>query len=109
TRDRRLAPGGGLQRVAQILWDVLQRPDVQVRRRVLHGVLQLGDCVDAHAFAFSAAARPARRPKTTHSSSELPIMRLRPCVPPAIAWRTTSGGRSEAVNASPSAFRRTAP
>ena len=28
---------------------------------------------------------PARRPKTTHSSSELPIMRFRPCVPPAIS------------------------
>ena len=38
----------------------------------------------AHA-AFSAAALPARRPNTVHSSSELPIMRLRPCVPPAIS------------------------
>ena len=38
-----------------------------------------------HARAFSAAAAPARRPKTTHSSSELPIIRLRPCVPPAIS------------------------
>ena len=34
---------------------------------------------------FLAAALPARRPKTTHSSNELPIMRLRPCVPPAIS------------------------
>src|SRR4029079_9031246 len=39
----------------------------------------------AHARALSAAALPARRPKTTHSSSELPIMRFLPWVPPAIS------------------------
>ena len=33
----------------------------------------------------NAAAFPARRPKTQHSSNELPIIRLRPCVPPAIS------------------------
>ena len=83
-RHRRLARRGGLQRVAQVLRDVLQRPDVEVRRGVLDGVLQIGGD-DAHALAFSAAAFPARRPNTTHSSSELPIIRLRPCVPPAIS------------------------
>ena len=56
-----------------------------LRRRILDGVVELGGGVDAHALAFAAAARPARRPKTTHSSNELPIMRLRPCVPPAIS------------------------
>ena len=73
-----------VERVAQVLRDVLQRPDVEVRGGVLDGVLEIGGD-RAHALAFSAAARPARRPKTTHSSSELPIMRLRPCVPPAIS------------------------
>ena len=42
-------------------------------------------CDRAHASALSAAARPALRPKTQHSSSELPIIRFRPCVPPAIS------------------------
>ena len=51
------------------------------RRRTL---LDPGRSV-AHARAFSAAALPARRPKTTHSSSELPIMRFLPWVPPAIS------------------------
>ena len=82
--DGGLATRGFLQGVAEILRDVLQRPDVEVRRCVLDGVLQVGGYC-AHALAFSAAARPARRPKTTHSSSELPIMRFRPCVPPAIS------------------------
>ena len=45
----------------------------------------------AHAFAFSAAALPARRPKTVHiRGSELPIIRLRPCVPPAISPQAKS-------------------
>src|SRR4029453_18185190 len=35
--------------------------------------------------ALSAAAVPARRPKTVHSSRLLPIIRLRPWVPPAIS------------------------
>ena len=46
-----------------------------------------------HAFALSAAALPARRPNTQHSRSELPIIRFRPCVPPAIspqAYRPSS-------------------
>ena len=46
--------------------------------------VELRRCV-AHARALSAAARPARRPKTTHSRSELPIMRFLPWVPPAIS------------------------
>src|SRR5262249_19170346 len=83
--NRRLARPSGVERVAQVLRDVLQGPDVEVRGRVLDGLLQIGDRVDAHALAFSAAALPARRPKTTHSSRLLPIMRLRPCVPPAIS------------------------
>ena len=82
---RRLAVARVGERVAQVLRDVLQRPDVEVRGGVLDGVLQIGVDVDAHSLAFSAAALPARRPKTTHSSNELPIMRLRPCVPPAIS------------------------
>ena len=41
-----------LERVAQVLRDVLQRPDVEVRRGVLDGVLQLGCGVDAHTLAF---------------------------------------------------------
>ena len=57
----------------------------------------------AHAFAFSAAAAPARRPKTTHSSSELPIMRFRPCVPPAISPQAYSP--SSVVSASASMTR----
>ena len=75
------------QSVAEILRDVLQSPDVKVRSGVLDCMLQLGSRVDAHAhaLAFSAAALPALRPKTTHSSNELPIMRFRPCVPPAIS------------------------
>ena len=67
------------------LRDVLQGPHVEVRGRILDGVLQVGGDVDAHALAFSAAARPARRPNTQHSRRELPIIRLRPCVPPAIS------------------------
>src|SRR5439155_7308533 len=38
-----------------------------------------------HVCAHSAAAFPARRPKTVHSRSEFPIIRFRPCVPPAIS------------------------
>ena len=84
-RDARLALAGGGEGVAQVLRDVLQRPDVEVRGGVLDGLLQVGGDVDAHAFAFVAAALPARRPKTTHSRREFPIMRFRPCVPPAIS------------------------
>src|SRR5579862_3903581 len=73
-----------VERVAEILRDVLQRPDVEVGGGVLDGLLEVGRD-RAHAAAFCAAARPARRPKTTHSSSELPIMRLRPWVAPAIS------------------------
>ena len=46
-----------------------------------------------HAFTFSAAARPARRPKTVHSSKEFPIIRLRPCVPPAISPQAKTPSR----------------
>src|SRR5262249_40964696 len=45
----RLARAASGQCVAQILRDVLQRPDVKVRRRILNGVLQIGCDVDAHA------------------------------------------------------------
>ena len=77
----RLATGGVGERVAEVLRDVLQRPHVEVGRRVLDHLLEVGG---DHA-ALSAAARPARRPKTQHSSRELPIIRFRPCVPPAIS------------------------
>src|SRR5207237_7430291 len=82
-RNRGLAVLGLGERVAQVLRDVLQRPDVEVRGGVLDCLLNVGRH-RAHA-ARSAAAAPARRPKTVHSSSELPIIRLRPCVPPAIS------------------------
>ena len=83
-RYRRLATGGVGERVAQVLRDVLQRPDVEVRGGIRDGRVEIRRD-DAHARALSAAARPARRPKTTHSSSELPIMRFLPWVPPAIS------------------------
>ena len=89
--EHALAGDGGLarrrrrERVAEVLRDVLQRPDVEVRGRVLDDVLEIRRRDRRHALAFSAAARPARRPKTQHSSSEFPIIRLRPCVPPAIS------------------------
>ena len=88
-RHGRLPVARGGERVAEVLRDVLQRPDVEVGGGVLDGVLEVGGD-RAHARAFSAAARPARRPKTTHSSSELPIMRFRPCVPPAISPQAKS-------------------
>ena len=82
--NRRLRLGGVGERVAEVLRDVLQRPDVEVRRGVLDDLLEIGGDRH-HAAAFAAAAAPARRPKTQHSRSELPIIRLRPCVPPAIS------------------------
>ena len=84
-RDRRLAIPRRGEGVAQVLRDVLQRPDVEVRGGILDGLGEIGGRDRAHAFAFVAAFAPARRPKTTHSRSELPIMRFRPCVPPAIS------------------------
>ena len=84
-RDRGLLVTGRRERVAQVLRNVLQRPDVEVRGRILDGAVEVGVDGGRHALAFPAAARPARRPKTQHSRSELPIMRLRPCVPPAIS------------------------
>ena len=83
--DRGLAVERCCEGVAEVLRDVLQRPDVEVRRGVLDGVLEIGGGDGAHALAFSAAALPARRPKTQHSRRELPIMRFFPCVPPAIS------------------------
>ena len=93
-----LALHGVAQRVAQILGDVLERPHVQVGGGVLDGRREVG-CGDG---AHAAAARPARRPKTTQSSSELPIMRLRPCTPPVIspaANRPVHRGLAVAVDA----------
>ena len=52
--EHTLAGDGGLteacssQRVAQVLRDVLQRPDVQVRGGILDRVLQVGDGIDCH-------------------------------------------------------------
>jgi hypothetical protein len=60
-RHRRLPLAGGRERVAQVLRNVLERPDVEVRSGILDRALQI--CLgDAHAVAFSFAARPARRP-----------------------------------------------
>ena len=86
-RHRRLAVARRRERVAEILRNVLQRPHVQVRGGLHHRVLEAyrGRRHGPQALAFSDAALPARRPKTTHSSRQLPIMRLRPCVPPAIS------------------------
>ena len=72
------------ERVAEVLRDVLQRPDVEMRSGVRDRRVEIGRH-DAHVRALSAAACPARRPKTAHSSSELPIMRFLPWVPPAIS------------------------
>src|SRR5207244_8114356 len=72
------------------LFRSLQCPDVEVCRRVFDGSFEIGDRDRAHSFAFSAAALPARRPNTQHSRSEFPIMRLRPCVPPAISPQARS-------------------
>ena len=52
-----------------------------------------------------AAARPARRPNTVQSSSELPIIRFRPCTPPVIspaAYRPAIGRPLRRTAASPS-------
>src|SRR6185312_6585714 len=49
------------ERVAQVLRDVLQRPDIKVGRRVFDCSFEIGDGGRAHALAFSAAALPARR------------------------------------------------
>ena len=82
--DRRLGACRLRERVAQILRDVLERPDVEVGGSVLDDLLEVGG--NRHQpLALSAAAFPARRPKTQHSSRLLPIIRLRPCVPPAIS------------------------
>ena len=83
--DARLAPGGVRERVAQVLRDVLQRPDVQVGGGVFDRAVQIRIDCRAQLMLLSAAAFPARRPKTQHSSSELPIIRFLPCVPPAIS------------------------
>ena len=73
------------ERVAEVLRDVLQRPDVEVRGRVLDGAVEIG--VDRVVTRVPSPRRPcpARRPKTQHSSRLFPIIRLRPCVPPAIS------------------------
>ena len=83
-RCRGLAGTRGDERIAEILRDVLERPDVEVGGGVGDDLLDIGGD-GVHVLAFSAAARPARRPKTQHSSRELPIIRFRPCVPPAIS------------------------
>ena len=85
-RDRGLALARGGERVAQVLRDVLQRPDVEVRGGVLDRVLQVGGrcrCSCARFLARRPCPRGGRRRRTR--AGELPIMRLRPCVPPAIS------------------------
>src|SRR4029453_5772984 len=81
----RLAVPRGGEGVAQVLRDVLQRPHVEMGGPILDRLGQIGARDRRHAFAFVAAFAPARRPKTTHSRRLLPIMRFRPCVPPAIS------------------------
>src|SRR5262249_51072176 len=108
---RRLPARRVRQCVAQVLRDVLQRPDVEVGGSVLDGAVEVrfdgrDDAfgvttspranLDSSAISsvlgfvsqlllLSAAVFPVLRPKTQHSSSEFPIMRFRPCVPPAIS------------------------
>ena len=94
---------GGVKPAKQVVRDVqsvaMAQFDLDIDHRIVSVVQIPDDSVEvgggrrAHRLAFSEAARPARRPKTTHSSSELPIMRLRPWVPPAIspqAYRPSS-------------------
>ena len=47
-RHRGLAVARRCERVAQVLRDVLQRPDVQMRGRIFDGVLQIDVDVDCH-------------------------------------------------------------
>ena len=82
-RDRRLAPRRVGERVAQILRDVLQRPDVEVRRRVLD---RQPRSVATALTATPPRTRAARRP------------RARPRRPPAHA-------RSSGIPCGPSASR----
>ena len=65
-RLRGLQLTGVRQRVAEILRDVLERPDVEVRRGVLDNLPEVDCGGRRHPFAFSAAAVPALRPKTVH-------------------------------------------
>jgi hypothetical protein len=65
----RLALGGVCERVAQILRDVLERPDVEVRRGVLDDAFEIRR---DHVRAPSAAARLARRPKTHTRAASSP-------------------------------------
>ena len=88
---RGLATRGIGERVAQILRDVLERPDVEVRGGALDGGVEIGD-QRRHDRDLSAAAFPARRPKTVHSRRELPIMRFLPWVPPAISPQAKTPG-----------------
>ena len=80
------------ERVAQVLRDVLQCPDVEMRRGVCDGSVEIG-CERRHERDLIAAALPARRPNTAHSSSELPIMRFLPWVPPAISPQAKTPSR----------------
>ena len=57
-------------------------------------------------LAYSAAPRPARRPKTRRSDSELPPSRLAPCMPPA---HSPAAKRPGTVAAPVSASTRTPP
>ena len=66
----------------------LAGPAVLRRRCILDGLLEVRRN-RAHA-ATSAARFPARLPKTQHSRREFPIIRLRPCVPPAISPQAKS-------------------
>ena len=74
-RSRARAAAG--ERVAEVLRDVLQRPDVEVRGGVLDRALEISVEQLRHV--------PALLPNTMHSSRLLPIIRFRPCVPPAIS------------------------
>ena len=73
--DRRLLAGRVRERVAQVLRDVLQRPDVEVRRGILDRLLDVGldrahagtlPSISAHRSAI-ASGSTGSRPKSTSS------------------------------------------
>src|SRR5581483_8193016 len=66
-RYRRLARPRRVERVPEVLRDVLQRPDVQMCCRVLDRLLQLGVHVDDHSAPRLLACRPSRAASEDHT------------------------------------------
>ena len=95
-----LAARGVLQRVAEVLRDVLQRPDVEVRGGVLDGVLELGGGVDAHRLSAtpSISSRRSAIPSGVALSKSAPACQASGQKRPSSAPSTTPerSQRSEA-------------